>query len=34
MRYAEFKKAVEYLTVKKGEYPSMNDLIDFIQRMN
>lgn len=34
MRYKEFKKAIEYLTEKKGEYPLMTDLLDFIQRMN
>jgi len=34
MHYKEFKAAVEYLQAKKGEYPSILDLIDFIQRMS
>lgn len=34
MKYKEFKAAVTYLQAKKGEYPSMSDLIDFINRMN
>jgi predicted metal-dependent hydrolase len=34
MRYKEFKKAVEYLEAKKGEYPTIKDLQEFIARMN
>jgi len=34
MKYREFKIAVEYLQVKKGEYPTMADLLDFISRMS
>lgn len=34
MKYREFKKAVEYLEVKNGEYPTFADLVDFINRMN
>lgn len=34
MKYAEFKKAVEYLTVKKGEYPTINDFVSFIKKMS
>lgn len=34
MHYKEFKAAVEYLKAKKGEYPSMSDLLEFIQRMS
>ena len=34
MNYREFKAAVQYLQAKKGEYPSMSDLLEFIQRMS
>jgi hypothetical protein len=34
MRYREFKTAIEYLQAKKGEYPTMTDLLDFISRMS
>lgn len=34
MRYREFKKAIEYLTERNGEFPSFGVLIDFLSRMN
>lgn len=34
MRYSEFKAAVEYLSVRNGQYPTFNDLLDFLSRMN
>jgi hypothetical protein len=34
MKYKEFKAAVNYLQAKKGQYPSLNDLLEFIQRMS
>ena len=29
MSYKEFKLAVEYLTVKKGAYPTLTEFIEF-----
>lgn len=34
MRYREFKLVLAYLMERKGEYPTMDDLCDFLSRVN